>query len=57
MDTKLWTCEILAELLTAYFGIAVVGTQLIQHLRKMNLSYQKPQYHPCEQDPKRLIAF
>ena len=56
-DTKLWTCDILAELLTAYFGIAVVGATVNQHLRKMNLSYQKPQYHPCEQDPKKVDRF
>lgn len=56
-DTQLWTCDILATLLTAYFGIHVIGATVNQHLRKMNLSYQKPRYHPCEQDPDQVDHF
>ena len=56
-DTQLWTCDILAELLTAHFSITVIGATVNQHLRKMNLSYQKPQYHPYEQDPEKVDRF
>lgn len=56
-DTQLWTCDILADLLTAHFGITVIGATVNQHLRRMNLSYQKPHYHPYEQDPDDVDRF
>ena len=56
-DTQLWTCDILAVLLKAHFGITVIGATVNQHLRKMDLSHQKPQYHPCEQDPDEVARF
>jgi transposase len=56
-DTPLWTCDILAQLLTAHFGVTVIGATVNQHLKKMNLSYQKPQYRPSEQNPDKVEHF
>jgi transposase len=56
-DTPLWTCDMLAQLLPAHFGVTVIGATVNQHLKKMSLSYQKPQYRPCEQNPDEVDRF
>ncbi len=43
-DTRLWSRDILAEMLYYQFGVRVCGRTISWHLRKMGLSYQKPQY-------------
>jgi transposase len=43
-DTLLWTRNILAELLKKGFGVAVSGSTVSLHLRKLGLSYQRPGY-------------
>src|SRR5919108_4208105 len=39
-DTTLWTRDILAELLKKEFGVAVSGSTVSLHLRKLGLSYR-----------------
>ena len=56
-DTRLWTRDILAELLFREFGVRVSGRTISRHLRKMKLSYQKPQYRAVEQDPEEVRYF
>lgn len=56
-DTPLWSCDILAELLNQYFGIVVIGATVNQHLKRLELSYQKPCYCANEQDPDEVDKF
>jgi transposase len=56
-DTPLWTSDILAELLGFHFGVVVAGPAVNRHLKKLNLSYQKPSYYAKEQDPEKLKVF
>ena len=56
-DTPLWTCDILAELLRCHFGVVVGGPAVNHHLKKINLSYQKPSYYAIEQDQEKVKAF
>ena len=56
-ETPLWTCDILAELLRAEFGIQVVAATVNDHLKKLNLSYQKPCYRAIERNPEEVKKF
>lgn len=56
-DTHLWTCDLLAELLSNRYGVNVIGETVNHHLRKMDLSYQKPSYFPIEQEPDKVEHF
>ena len=56
-DTPLWTCDILAVLLKCYFGIDVIGATVNQHLKKLDLSCQKPNYCANEQNPDEVKRF
>ncbi|WP_200286393.1 IS630 family transposase [Rhabdochromatium marinum] len=49
-DTMLWTCDILAEMLKKNYGITVTSTTVNQHLNRLGLTHQKPNYIPAEQD-------
>lgn len=54
-DTTLWTRNILAELLKKEFGVAVSGSTVSLHLRKLGLSYQQPAYQ--DRDPGEVERF
>lgn len=56
-DTALWTCGLLAELLSERYGVHVIGETVNHHLHKLGLSYQKPRYVACEQDPVAVERF
>ena len=56
-DTCLWDCALLAELLHLNFGVWVSERTISRHLRKLDLSYQKPQYRAAEQDPEEIRYF
>ena len=56
-DTALWTCALLAEQLREKYGVEVVPETIGQHLRKLGLSYQKPDYTAREQDPAAIEQF
>ena len=56
-DTRLWTRDILAELLFREFGVRVSGRTISRHLKKLDLSYQKPRYRAVEQDPGEIRYF
>jgi len=56
-DTTLWTCELLAQLLSEKYGVHVIAETINQHLRKLGLSHQKPEYVPREQDPAAVEQF
>ena len=50
-DTTLWTCDLLAELLSRHYNVQVIGATINQHLHNLGLTNQKPNYIPLEQDP------
>jgi transposase len=56
-DTRLWTCDLLAELLQERFGVQVIGATVNQHLHRLGLTYQKPSYLPREQDAAAVEQF
>ncbi|QQO57540.1 MAG: IS630 family transposase [Thiohalocapsa sp. PB-PSB1] len=56
-DTVLWTCDLLAELLSERYGVHVIGETVNHHLHKLGLSYQKPCYVACEQDAMAVEQF
>lgn len=56
-DTVLWNRDILAELLHRAFGITVKGVTVSQHLKKLGLSYQKPQYQEIGRDEAEIAHF
>ena len=56
-DTVLWTCDILAELVNRYFFVKVSGNTISMHLKKIDLTYQKPLYRAVEQDPQEVEHF
>jgi transposase len=56
-DTNLWTCDLLADLLSDRFGVHVIGATINHHLHQMDLTYQKPAYCPHEQDPAAVEHF
>jgi transposase len=56
-DTRLWTRAILAECVHKRFGVRVSGRTVSWHLRRLGLSYQKPDYRAVEQQPERVDFF
>jgi transposase len=56
-DTLLWNRDLLAELLHRQFGITVRGVTVSQPLRKLGLSYQKPQYQQIGRDEEEIASF
>ena len=56
-DTRLWSRDLLAELLNQRFGIEVAGNTVSLHLHQLGLSYQTPCYRALEQDPAQVTAF
>jgi transposase len=56
-DTTLWTRDILAELLKKEFDVAVSGSTVSLHLRKLGLSYQQPAYQDRNRDPGEVERF
>jgi transposase len=56
-DTPLWTCDLLAELISERYGVHVIGATINQHLHKLGLVNQKPNYIPREQDPAAVGRF
>jgi transposase len=56
-DTNLWTCAILAELLKKEFGVMVSASSVGLHLKKLGLSYQKPEYQDTKRDPQEIEHF
>lgn len=56
-DTNLWDCGILVELLDKQFGITVAACTVDLHLKKLKLSYQKPDYEDIHRDPHETEVF
>jgi transposase len=56
-DTLLWTRDLLAELLKKEFGVAVSGSTVSLHLRKLGLSYQQPGYQDRDRNPGEVERF
>jgi transposase len=56
-DTPLWTCDLLAELISERYGVHVIGATINQHLHKLGLVNQTPNYIPREQDPVAVDRF
>ena len=56
-DTALWTCDLLAELLSERYGVRVIGETVNHHLHQLNLTNQKPNYIAREQDPAAVEQF
>jgi transposase len=53
-DTELWTLQILAALLKKTFEITVYQSTVWNHLRRLGLSCQVPQYHSDRYDPDEV---
>lgn len=56
-DTRLWTLAILVEVLRRRFGIVVYPSTVANHLHKMGLSCQVPQYRSDACDPAEAERF
>lgn len=56
-DTALWTCDLLAKLLSDQYGVNVIGSTINHHLHKLELTSQKPNYIAREQDPAAVEQF
>jgi len=56
-DTRLWTRDILAELLYRRFGVKVSGRTVSRHLTKLGLSYQIPRYSASEQNATEVERY
>jgi transposase len=56
-DTNLWTCKILAELLKTEFDVTVSESTVRLHLKKLDLSPQKPEYQDAERDEGEIKNF
>lgn len=56
-DTTLWTCDLLAELISNRYDVHVIGSTINHHLHKLGLTNQKPNYIPREQDPAAVDRF
>ena len=56
-DTTLWTCDLLAQLLSEQYKVQVVGATINHHLHQLGLSNQKPNAIPREQDPTAVDRF
>ena len=56
-DTNLWTCGILADLLEREFGVTVSESAVRLHLKRLGLTYQKPEYQDAERDEGEIRYF
>jgi transposase len=56
-DTRLWTLNILVDLLKQYFDIWVADSTVALHLHQMGLSCQTPCYRAEKQDPTQVADF
>jgi len=56
-DTNLWTCGILATLLERIFGVTVSESAVRLHLKKLGLTYQKPEYQDVARDESEIRYF
>lgn len=56
-DTRLWTREILAELIKKTFDVTVDGSTVSLHLHAIGLSYQKPVSQDVRRDEPGVEAF
>lgn len=56
-DTHLWTIDILVELIKIEFDIKVCPATVGNHLRKIGLSNQKPNYKSKAQDKEKVEHF
>ena len=56
-DDNLWTCGILAELLKREFAVTVSESTIRLHLKKLELTPQKPEYQDAERDEQEIEYF
>jgi transposase len=56
-DTNLWTCAILSDLLKHEFGATVSDSAVRLHLKKLGLSFQKPEYQDAKRDDEEIEYF
>jgi transposase len=56
-DTQIWTCDILANLIEKQYDIKVTNSAINNHLHQLELTNQKPNYIPSEQDPDAVKQF
>jgi transposase len=56
-DTRLWTRAILAELLKKRFRVTVDETTVGRHLKRLDISCQKPEYRAVQQDEESVRKF
>ena len=56
-DTELWTLNILAALVEKKFGIQVYASTVSNHLHRMRLSCQVPQYRAHGYDPREVEQY
>lgn len=56
-DTNLWTLKILAKLLKERFGVHVSLATMANHLHRLGLSCQVPQYRSNRYDPREVERF
>ena len=56
-DVNLWTCSIISELLKREFDVAVSDSAVRLHLKRLGLTYQKPEYRDIEMDPHEIDYF
>jgi transposase len=57
IDKLFWTCPLLAELLEQTYGVKVGASTIYNHLKELDLSYQKPHYQAKEMDPDEVSTF
>ena len=56
-DTTLWTCDVLAAVLSDRYGVQVIGATVNHHLHQLGLTSQKPNYIAREQDSAAVEHF
>jgi transposase len=56
-DTPLWTCAIVADLLKQQFGVTVSESAVRLHLKRLGLTWQKPEYQDAERDEREIEYF
>jgi len=56
-DTNLWTARILIDLLNQEFEISVSESTVRFHLKRLNLSYQSPEYQNKKRDEQEIEKF
>jgi transposase len=56
-DTELWTLKILVDLLHERFGIQVYESTVANHLHRLGMSCQVPQYRSAKYDPQAVERY